>query len=164
MRVSSPPSQKHSGWKSTAALVPTHCGTLAQIYESLQTPWIDQRKVNHITWCIDDKSTSLKGYTQLAQIWREFLQTRKKSVNMTQKTQLVSPIKLIQWFLASHFCEVPQKNLHTLYSNQIAQHLISWPWFRRKYVACQVTWSTWSIRWERCKQRFPLWFQSNLCF
>lgn len=33
---------------------------------------------------------------------------KTKSVNMTPKTRLVSPVKLIQWFLPSHFCEVPQ--------------------------------------------------------
>lgn len=145
MRVSSPPSQKHSARKSTATLVPVHCGTLAQIYKSFQPPSIDQRKVNHMMhWW--QKYLSERLHPACTDM-KEVPADKTKSVNMTPKTRLVSPVKLIQWFWRHISVKFHKKfllfSLHTLYSNQIAQHSISW--LRQKYAVSQVTWSTWSI-------------------
>lgn len=75
--------------------------------KSLQGPSIDQRKVNHMMhWWqkylserLHPACTDMKGAPA----------DKTKSVNVTPKMWLVSPVKLIQWFLPSHFCEVPQK-------------------------------------------------------
>lgn len=137
--------------------------------KSLQGPSIDQRKVNHMMhWWqrylserLHPACTDMKGAPA----------DKTKSVNVTPKMWLVSPVKLIQWFLPSHFCEVPQKK--KTFSHSV--HCIP--------IRLRNTWSVDSksgenmrrVRWpgahdpsaprrERCKHRFPLWFQSNLCF